>query len=372
MNETTTRATTGPRRVVFLGPNRLYHARHSGYETLVRFLDTESELLRLPRSVDDGAKALSSLLTERWRSRVLGRIGLYWYGRRRIFEELMLLRPLLGSPGTIVHHLYGEESYRFSGYFPRRRGNALVATFHMPPSRFAQYVRDPTPIKRLDAVVALAQNQANFLREVAGHDRVFVVPHGVDTDFFTPARQPPEEFRCLCVGYWLRDFETLHRVVDRLLPDGIAFDLVSPGKLAYFRDRPGVSIWARLSDEELRALYQRASVFLLPTLDSTANNALMEAMACGLPVVATEIGGIPDYCDESNAILAPPRDDEALAAAILRLRDDGGLRRKLAERSRGRVMAEFDWRIVAQSMRQVYDLALRRSTMSARASSPSE
>ncbi|MEA2626351.1 MAG: hypothetical protein QOD06_2396 [Candidatus Binatota bacterium] len=346
-------------RVVFVGPQRRYHAAHSGYESLARFLDAPIEHASLPPAVARASSAVSSLARESFRARVVRSVGLHWYGRERLLQELSLVPTLAFACGAVVHHLFAEESYRFGGYFPRLRGSVLIATYHQPPARFGEFVRDARHLKRLDAVIAVGREQAAFLSSLVSPERVTFVPHGVDTDFFSPGPMPAADFRCLFVGSWLRDFECLKRVIGVLAPEGVRFELVvGPGKAREFSGPENVSVSTALGEDEFRDAYRRASLFLLPVIDATANNALLEAMACGLPVVATDVGGVRDYCDAANSLLSAPSDAEGLIAAIRRMRNDAALRASLGQASRRRAVREFDWHVVADAVRGVYVRAL--------------
>jgi glycosyltransferase involved in cell wall biosynthesis len=347
---------SGPERVVFVGPKRRYHSGRSGYEALCRYFDGSPVAeVSVSRVLERGARAAAAAIPESRRRRWLGALGMRHYGRRRLLQELRTAPVLLWGRRAIVHHLYAEESYRLGGYVPRLRGSRLVGTFHMPPGRFRQHVADPSHLSRLDAAIVVSRYQEEFLGGFLPAERVFFVPHGVDVDFFCPADSPPGEFRCLFVGYFLRDFATLRRTVELLRPEGVRFELVlTPGKAQEFRDLFGAAVHAQLSDEELREAYRRASVLVLPLLDATANNALLEAMACGVPVVATDVGGVRDYCGPTHSVLVPPADPEAMARAVLALRDDPARRQALARAARERAEREFDWRIVAASVSDVY------------------
>jgi len=84
--------------------------------------------------------------------------------------------------------------------------------------------------------------------------------------------------------------------------------------------------------------------------------ALMEAMACGLPVVASDLSGIPELVEDGRTgILVPPGDAEALADALVRLAGDAGLRARMGEAGTQKVLAEFDLRANARRLLGLID-----------------
>jgi Glycosyltransferase len=83
-------------------------------------------------------------------------------------------------------------------------------------------------------------------------------------------------------------------------------------------------------------------VFVLPSLSEGSPNALLEAMACSLPIVATRVGGVPEIAtDGTTALLVPPRQPLALAGAIVRLLDDAALGAELGAAARRRVLTDY-------------------------------
>jgi len=83
-------------------------------------------------------------------------------------------------------------------------------------------------------------------------------------------------------------------------------------------------------------------VFLLSSLSEGISNAALEAMACGLPVVTTDCGGMREaVTDGIEGFVVPVRDPEAMAEALLRLWKDPELRRRMGEAARERVLREF-------------------------------
>ena len=88
--------------------------------------------------------------------------------------------------------------------------------------------------------------------------------------------------------------------------------------------------------------YAMADVFVLPSLSEGSPNALLEAMACSLPIVATRVGGVPEIVsDGTTALLVPPRQPLAMAGAIARLLDDSGLGAQLGAAARRRVLIDY-------------------------------
>ena len=98
-----------------------------------------------------------------------------------------------------------------------------------------------------------------------------------------------------------------------------------------------------------------ADLFVLPSVSEGMPIAIMEAMALGLPVVATAVGGVPELVvDGETGLLVPPRDPAALADAIRRVIDDEGDRKRLGEAGRARVRTFFTDAVMAQRTDDLY------------------
>lgn len=115
-----------------------------------------------------------------------------------------------------------------------------------------------------------------------------------------------------------------------------------------------------------------ADMFILPSLYECGGAVVLEAMACGVPTIATQWGGPTDYLDSSCGILVPPDSSEALisglAAAISRLAADPALRAELGRVARERVVRDFDWERKADQMMMIYErIASAARTRDARA-----
>jgi glycosyltransferase involved in cell wall biosynthesis len=103
-------------------------------------------------------------------------------------------------------------------------------------------------------------------------------------------------------------------------------------------------------------LLASADLFVLPSLWEGLPLSVLEAMAAARPVVATAIGGTDEaVADEVTGLLVPPRDPAALAAAIVRVRADPELARRLGQAGRARVEQEFSSRVTAERVMRIYD-----------------
>ena len=109
------------------------------------------------------------------------------------------------------------------------------------------------------------------------------------------------------------------------------------------KSRPLLSILGRLEPEDVAALYRRSSIFLNPSLVDNMPNSVLEAYASGLPVVSTDVGGVPYIVShEETGLLVPPGDAEAMAAAVRRLIEEPDLRNSLARAGLQQVQA-YAW-----------------------------
>ena len=115
-----------------------------------------------------------------------------------------------------------------------------------------------------------------------------------------------------------------------------------------------------ISDEALARLYGEAEVAVVPSLYEGFSLPAVEAMACGVAVVATTGGALPEVvgAHEETGLLVPPDDPGALAQAIGRLMDEPALRARLGAAGRRRVMSRFTWQVTARGTAECYQALL--------------
>jgi glycosyltransferase involved in cell wall biosynthesis len=220
------------------------------------------------------------------------------------------------------------------------------------PQRYAAKVIEPSralerrALKRAALVLAwTAWTQSSIEREAPGAK---VVEHhpGIDLEHYRPAERRERALaRVLFVGGRFREKggEDLIEALGEKLGQTVELDLVTPAEVT---PREGVRVH-RLgpSDPQLLDLQQQADVFCLPSYGDAAPWAVLEAMACGTPVVASTVGGIPDMLDGGRAgSLTPLGDVGALRSALDELLGDIDRRHELAAAARRRCEEHFDAR----------------------------
>jgi glycosyltransferase involved in cell wall biosynthesis len=210
--------------------------------------------------------------------------------------------------------------------------------------------------------------------------RVHVVPNGVDTSIFRPRSQAeiraalglPNGFFFVCAGRLSHEKGTHHALRALALgrenaPDArllIVGDGAERGRLERQASELGLDdqvVFAGAQPpEKMPAFLAAADAFLFPTeRDEAAPLVLPQAMACGLPVVASRRGGITEVIDSpgENGILVPPGDLTALVAAATRVYRDDSLRRRLADGALRRVREAYTLERMVGATAAVYTLA---------------
>jgi len=330
-----------------------HHSTHSGYDRLADYLG--GEVIGAPEDWRLGERVLAKV-----GKLLIERSGNQWYHRAEFVTELKAMRQWLTRGNHIFHFLYGENSYRYLGALKKlSKENHIVCSYHTPKEKFSAYVREKDFLTHVDALIVVSTVQQEFFSSLVGEDRVFYVPHGVDIDYFRPGNTVDygeRPLECLFVGSHLRDMETLRQVFDMLQKRGGDAHLTvisSQENNARFKHLDNVTVMSGVSEEELLGCYQDADLFLMPLLDCTANNALLEAMACGLPIVTTDLQGVRDYVNGACARLAPKGDAHALLEILQDLMEDGESRRVMADASRRQAL-NFSWEKVAREIRMIH------------------
>jgi glycosyltransferase involved in cell wall biosynthesis len=182
-----------------------------------------------------------------------------------------------------------------------------------------------------------------------------IVPNGVD-DFFQPGAESGDYILFVGTLEPRKGIGDLVAVWDSL-PEPRPPLMICGDPGWRVRVPAGIDVTGWVDRERLRALYQRARIFVYPSRYEGFGIPPLEAMACGAPVIATRTGAIPEYADGA-ALLVDPGDRDALRAAILQLLRDEPLRSELRQRGIER-SKHYRWDRSAQLMTSLLSEAAR-------------
>ncbi len=324
---------------------------HSGYEQLTQHLISLPKIWAVKPRQGQAARYLGSTY-----ARLHGRMG---RGATSLSELEFRLHRRVRQPDA-SHILYLENHFELLASWSKSQKD-LIGTIHLPPSVWKP--DNCQLLSRLNSAVVLYQRDVNFFENYLGKGRVRFIHHGADTDFFKPDltklnRSP----RILYSGVYLRNEPMLVRLISQLTKKltELRFDLLVPEHhrqspaLAPLLHHPAVTWHAGLNDEQLRELYQKSYLMLLPMNDSGANTAVVEALTSGLPVLTTDVGGIRDYAGGDIFPVVANNDDDAMIALVEQYVSKPAWRNEIAKRCRQFAEQKMAWPLVAQKHHEVY------------------
>lgn len=280
----------------------------------------------------------------------------------------MQLVGLLSPRVKKVHGEHGRDVYDLDGTNPKYRllRKALRPFIHR--------------------YIAVSRDLERWLVDYIGvrRDRVVQIYNGVDQERFRPrdgARPaalpagwlPADGILIGTVGRLaeVKDQATLVRAFAALVGDSEALrerlrlvlvgDGALAGQLRALVDELGIGgqVWMPGDRDDVPALLQGMDVFVLPSLAEGISNTILEAMACALPVLATDTGGNPELVEPGhNGFLFPVGDVAALAAQLRGLVENPDEMRRLGRNARDRVRRHFDWERTVARYLAVYDEVL--------------
>ncbi|MGY0392951.1 glycosyltransferase family 4 protein [Bizionia sp. KMM 8389] len=318
------------------------HGTYSGYECLIDFLGVPFIQIKgffLPYRI----------------AHFFGkRTKLKNYKGETVAKEWQILKQIKAH--KTVHVLYGDMDFYYLQYlkqFPfNTHATKTVATFHHPPTELEkrmQYDRHRV-LGSVDKIIVMGRNQIPFFKKYT-NAQIRFIPHGINLDYFTLDKEKVRVNTVLLIGVSHRDHQrniAIIKETNRLV--NVRFLVIISAEYAYlYEGLPQVEILTNaISDTDLLTYYQTSKAVLLSLTDCTASNTILEALACGCPLVVNNVGAVRDYIPmssgvpifESDAILDSATYIKRLIEDVDYLKNISSLQRKLA--------SNYDWKIIAK------------------------
>jgi len=321
-----------------------------------------------------------------WRYREPGTVTLRKVFIKEFLQAGAIAADLQGHPE--VRHLHGHFCHgatTITWFVARLTGLAFSFTAHAKDIYQKKLnPGDLLPRKMRAARFAVTCTGANatHLATVCGDcGDLHTIFHGLDTERFSPPpsqRVPGEAPLILTVGRFVekKGFEHLVRACAELHRAGVAFRAMIVGERGEDYERIAglvaslglervMTLHGPVSQEELRDIYARTDLFVLPCQvmeDGDRDgipNVMAEAMAMGLPIVSTDISGIPELVDAGvDGLLVPSRDLPALVAAMRTLIDSAELRAAIGRAARAKILERFDSARTTRRLHALFQQAL--------------
>jgi glycosyltransferase involved in cell wall biosynthesis len=272
-----------------------------------------------------------------------------------------------GPVGWLLNRVYGLP------YIISLRGADVPSD---EVKRFAKQYKVLRPFIRwlwhdADALVAVSNGLRSYAKETAPDLPIQVIPNAIDLSAFMPPvqRETDGPVRLLYVGRFntFKNVETLVEAVGKLSRMDVGefeLELVGEGEQRSTLERMvselglarRVHFVGWVARDHIADHYRCADIFVTATTWEGMPNTVLEAMACGLPIVGTQASGLRELVhDGLNGYLVPIKDPDALSQALARLIGNGYERRRMGRQSRKLAESEFAWEYIAEQYVKIYE-----------------
>jgi glycosyltransferase involved in cell wall biosynthesis len=329
-----------------------WFGKFSGYECLTEYFPKNISL-KITRSKPKFFNKCVGKLIQKWRK---------WDGvsPSEIFAEVSFINKI--STKGISHILYLENHLHILPLIKRKQ-KKVVGTIHLPISRWTEDRLQKLTF--LDNAIILYKEELDYFSKYISREKIHIIKHGIDVDFFKPGDSTVvQKNKILFVGHFLRDFEMFMKVYHLLLEEDfgktLEFHFIIPepfrkiAALDAIVNLETVFFHGGLSDEELLAFYQTSYLLFMPMIDSGANTAIVQAIATGLPIITTDIGGIRSYGGGEIFDVVNRNDYFAMTALFIKYYNNVDFRNSIAIKQRKFALEHLDWNIIAKQHLTVY------------------
>lgn len=237
-----------------------------------------------------------------------------------------------------------------------------VIQFHFPPpnplARFYLEIMYPRACRTSVRVITVSEASKRAIAEMfhCRPEKIAVTHNGIDEQFFGDGPRANDLDRYFLFAGNDKPHKNAERLIEAFREVRGAKLVMVGAEFARYRDVENVTTLGFVTNERLAALYRGAVALILPSLEEGFGLPAAEAMACGTPVIASDIAALVEVTGGA-ALLVDPRSSQSIANAMQRMLEDAKLREELSLRGRAQA-AQFTWRRCAERTRDVYRAVL--------------
>lgn len=250
------------------------------------------------------------------------------------------------DPETCRRCAISNLSTEIRSEIPNAWTREYLAAEAWAPRYYGEFIQ---AMKSLQGIIITTEHMREQV--AALNDHILVIPHGVDTERFTPpqTKRPNERPLFFCPGRMVdpaKGFHILFEAASQLIGEGYDFEIHATLPEGY-----ASPTWLKpvgdLDFDTMPDAYRQADLCVVPSIwEEPFGIVALEAMACGVPVCAARAGGLQDIVTDKTGYLFTRGDTEALAQQLRKALDNPSFRHQAGIAARERAVARYDWNFI--------------------------
>lgn len=221
---------------------------------------------------------------------------------------------------------------------------------------------------KADFIQAISNYLADWAKDMGAKCPIEVVPNGVDIEKFKiqSSKFKVKKEKILITTSRLVKKNAVGDVIEAMqyLPENVKFWIIGEGPerknyellITNYKLQNRVEFFGYLPHKEIIGYLHKADIFIRPSLSEGMGNSFIEAMAAGVPVIATPVGGIPDFLkDGATGLFCEVNNPKSIAEKVKIYLENNGLREKIIANAQKMVSEKYDWNLIAGKMKSIFN-----------------
>lgn len=221
--------------------------------------------------------------------------------------------------------------------------------------------------KKAKSVVAVTNSLKQTALQTNPNQSVNVIPNGIDINIFSPGtdfKLNDDKFRLITVSRLIKrkGIQNVLKALSEINDSCISLTIIGEGnyenELKDMTAKLGLNSRVKFIGfcprNDIPSYFWQSDAFILLSLAEAFGNVIAEAMACGLPIIGANQGGIPDLVSNENGILVQSEDIEQIKSAIITMRDNKEMRIHMGKINAEKIANKYNWKHIAEAYKEIY------------------